>query len=307
MAEGTAHFDRADHLLGRDHIEDNGSSRREPNMAKARKTNEKGASTRVKAGDAFLMPLPDGRFGFCHVFYVPVKGDNPLLRGHIMVETSAWTGTEPPDLNDLRLREVHVNTHHNSGPNVWRVMVRGPAPESFKRLGTIEPNATKQQVIAVWTSWESLAREVFTQWRWDHDREALLREEQAAIEEKKVDEARLAEQERKRLDQLTLPSLLKKRRFARWKGYSPDKGIAGCRTALREAIEALIAMGPKPKKPSVAAVIRRCVEKLNALDEKHDGFIETGEREDLCREINEIVHAAGLRGCDGMADEWREW
>ena len=81
-------------------------------------------------------------------------------------------------MNDPRLREVHVNTHHNSGPNVWRVMVRRPAPESFT---------------------------------------------------------------------------------------------------------------------------------LNALDEKYDGFIETGEREDLCREINEIVHAAGLRGCDGMADEWREW
>jgi len=132
MASGTAHFDRADHSLGRDHIEDDGSSRRDPNMAKARKTNEKGASTRVKAGDAFLMPLPDGRFGFCHVIYLPGKGDGPLLRGQIMVETSAWTGTEPPDLNDPRLREVHVNTHHNSGPNVWRVMVRGPAPESLR-------------------------------------------------------------------------------------------------------------------------------------------------------------------------------
>jgi hypothetical protein len=112
MARGTAHFDRADHSLGRDHIEDKGSLRREPNMAKARKTNEKGASTRVKAGDAFLMPLPVGRFGFCHVFYVPVKGDNPLLRGHIMVETSA---SDLLICTSIRLRGVRLIRKQGEG------------------------------------------------------------------------------------------------------------------------------------------------------------------------------------------------
>ena len=54
-------------------------------------------------------------------------------------------------------------------------------------------------------------------------------------------------------------------------------------------------------------VVRHCIETLIALDEQYDGFIETGEREELCREIDEIVYTCGLRNCDGMADRWRDW
>ena len=179
--------------------------------------------------------------------------------------------------------------------------------ESFKQLGIIEPNARPEQVLAAWTSWENLAREIFTQWRWDHDREALIRDEQAAIEQAKAAQTQAAQRDQERVNASTLESLLKKRRFAFWKGDRPDQAIGACRKAIHDAISALIALGPKPRKRAVTGVIRRCVERLNALDEQYDGFIETGEREALCREIDEMVYVSGLRGCDGMADEWREW
>jgi len=185
-------------------------------------------------------------------------------------------------------------------------MVKGPAPDSFQRLGTIQPNVAGP-VFAVWTSWESLAKEVLTQWRWDHDRDALLLEENEAAERWNAEQAQSAKRRQDELDHLTLESLLKKRRFSVWKGDRPDQAIAACRKAFREAIDALTALGPKPKKRAVATVVRRCIERLNSLDEEFDGFIETGEREELCREIDEIVYAAGLRGCDGMADRWRDW
>jgi len=51
---------------------------------------------------------------------------------------------------------------------------------------------------------------------------------------------------------------------------------------------------------------------LNELDDKIDGLIETGEREDLCELIDQITIAAGLNpenyaDGEGLADEWREW
>jgi hypothetical protein len=277
-------------------------------VAKARKTSGKAQASLPKPGDAFLMPLADGRFGFCHVIDLPARVLGGRATGQIMVETSSWIGEAAPDLNDPRLREVLVQTHHGWGPNAWRVMVRGPAPDSFQRIGTFppQPNAARR-VLAVFTLSESLAKEVLTQWRWDHDREALLIDEQEAAERQKAEQEVAAKRQKDDREYLTLDALRTKRRFSFWKGDRPDQAIAACRKAFREAVDALMTLGPKPKKRAVAAVIRRCVEELNALDERYDGFIETGEREELCREIDEIVYAAGLRRCDGLGDPWREW
>lgn len=274
-------------------------------MAKARKTSAK-RSALPQPGDAFLMPLADGRFGFCHVIDVPERLLGKRNTDGVCVELSAWIGEEAPDLNDPRLRKAFVESHHGSGPNQWRVVVRGPAPDSFQRLGTLKRVSTGR-VLAIFTFWETLAREVLTQWRWDHDREALLREEQEAAVRWKAEQEQAAKRQRDVLDHLTLDELKKKRRFSSWKGDRPDKAIAGCRKAFREATDELTALGPRPKKRDVAAVVRRCVEQLNSLDEQYDGFIETGEREELCREIDELVYVAGLRSSAGMADRWREW
>jgi hypothetical protein len=275
-------------------------------MAKSRKRSGKCSVSIPKVGDAFLIPLADGRFGFCRVLESPARVFGRVRPGSVAVETSAWVGEAAPDLNDPRLCETLVQTHHGWGPNPWRVIVRGAAPESFRWLGTMPPRPS-QPALGVFTLWESLATEVLLQWRWDHDRESLLREEQQAAERSKAELEQAAKREQEAIDALTLESLRDKRRFAGWKAYRPDKAIAACRAALREAIDALIALGPRPTKRAVAAAVRRCVEQLNSLDEQYDGFIETGEREELCREIDKIVHAAGLRNAKGMADRWREW
>lgn len=274
-------------------------------MAKTGRQSRKSDSALPKPGEAFLMPLADGRFGFCHVIGVPERVLGKRNTDKVAIETSAWIGDAVPDLNDPKLRKVLVQTHHGWGPNKWRVMVRGPAPDSFQRLGAIEPS--QEQALAVFTFWETLANEVLTQWRWDHDRKALLLEEAQAVEQWKAKQAESARRKQEVLDHLDLESLRTKRRFSIWKGDRPDKAIASCRKVFREAIDGLIALGPQPKKRAVAPVIRRCVEQLNLLDEQYDGFIETGERDELCGEINEMLYVAGLRGCDGMADRWREW
>jgi len=132
-------------------------------------------------------------------------------------------------------------------------------PETFQRLGAIQPSAAGPG-LAVFTLWKSLGAEVLIQWRWDHDRRALLLEEQEAANRSRAEQAQAAEQRQADLDLLTLESLRKKRRFSNWKGDRPDKAIAACRAACRDAIDALISLGRKPKKRAIATVIRCCIE-----------------------------------------------
>ncbi len=64
-------------------------------------------------------------------------------------------------------------------------------------------------------------------------------------------------------------------------------------------------------------VIRRVVVELNDVDARHDGPFETGEREQLCEYVENILERAGI-DVDALAarhrmtrheitDEWREW
>lgn len=53
--------------------------------------------------------------------------------------------------------------------------------------------------------------------------------------------------------------------------------------------------------------VKKTVLYLNALNEKHDGFIDTLEREELCTFITEKAQQAGLDAEGDITEEWREW
>lgn len=101
--------------------------------------------------------------------------------------------------------------------------------------------------------------------------------------------------------------LRKKKRFADWKGYAPDKVITPCRVIFRDTIDALLALGDDPGEAAVLPILRACIESLNKLDEEYNHFIETTIREELCEEFEEVVHACGLGRHENLADRWREW
>ena len=258
-------------------------------MAGRETKSEKPKATLPRPGDAFLMPLGNGLFAACRVL-----SKSRTSRGSVIVAVSSWVGDETVDVTDPRLREVYVATHHGWGPNTWAcVTVSGPVPDTFRLLGTITPSEGEGLRIGIWTQWNGLARERLLQWRWDNDRDALLKEEEEAREKWQRDQADEAIRRQRYLDSLTLQTLRKKRRFTQWQGDRPSKAIAECRKLFITLIDELIALGPKPKKRAVGAAIRRCVEKLNELDGRYDGFIEAGEREALCAEIDEMSTPLG--------------
>ncbi len=74
----------------------------------------------------------------------------------------------------------------------------------------------------------------------------------------------------------------------------------------------LIIIGEHAPEQEKTVLFKVAVESLNALSEKVDDLIETGEREDLCELIDHISIAAGLNPKDyadgeGIADLWRKW
>jgi hypothetical protein len=69
----------------------------------------------------------------------------------------------------------------------------------------------------------------------------------------------------------------------------------------------LQALGPKPKKAPVRAVLKACVEWFNAKDAEFGGMIETEEREDICAALEELATVARHRSLTREVDEWRQW
>jgi hypothetical protein len=261
-----------------------------------------------KPGDTFLMPLEDGSFGVCRVLRESTAAE--LKRHgcpHVLVAASTWMGTKVPDIGDRRLRKIHRLTHHswkNAANVCW---VSDPVPASFRRLGVIKPTAVEKRWNCMASGGWAFGLQVYQQWRWDHDREAVLRDDNEARELQKRQSEESLKQTEKRLAGLTLEALQKKRRFSAWKGSVPPAALTACRKIFRETIAALIELGPKPKTRPILGILRQCIESLNDLDQKQSLFVTTIEREDLCDEFDEIVHASGLRGYENLADRWRDW
>lgn len=79
---------------------------------------------------------------------------------------------------------------------------------------------------------------------------------------------------------------------------------AACTRALVAALDALVALGPRGRVEDATAVLKRCVERFNRLD---DGFICTVEREELCDVLYDIGELCGLDSSEEWVEEWREW
>ncbi len=255
----------------------------------------------VRAGDAFLAPLEDGRRCVCRVLRVAED------HSRVLVVASPWVGTQPPDLGDPRLREVFSPTHHSWRGDPWISWITVPVPATFTRLGEIPPTeAEAVRDCASWAGgWESFPLQVFLQWRWDHERDKVLAED--AAEERAAKAAR--EEERRAYRPLPTQTLEDRRRrvpFESWTGYVDPPALRGARRIIRETIDALIALGPEASEPARIDAFRHCVERFNRLDEEQQ-FIDTIEREDICELLDELAGLVGLDDYDDCLTGRRNW
>ena len=252
-------------------------------------------------GSTFAVPLGNGLYSACRV----VRHDDTM--GFALVVGSGWVGTAVPGLDEPRLREPLILSHHS-----WK-NVKNPffavdnVPDDSQFIGTIPPLSEDLKLErTVLTSWESVRIQALLQWRWEHDREALVAEEAAKRAHEKEVALEMQRQRQEYLAAVTLGSLREKHRFESWEGAVSGGLIEACRGVFRDTIDDLMQDHGKVRKTSVTTALRGCVQRLNELDAEHR-FIETVEREDLCQEIDEIACACGVPDVQGIADHWREW
>lgn len=250
------------------------------------------------------MPLEDGRFGVCRILQKGREG----RQERVLVVASPWIGSGKPDLSLPVFREVLMLNHHAWQNSLAMLWLWQPLPAEFKQIGFLEPTEAEKQIwCGSGASWEWLATQLLEQWRWDHDREAVIKEDDIkALEQKKrrEDYARLRSEY---LATVTLQDLRVKERFEIWKGSVPAAALYDTRQIFIDTIDNLIALGPEASETIRLDVLKGCIESLNLLDSQNGLFIETDEREDLCDAFDEIVHACKLSHHKNLADKWREW
>lgn len=148
------------------------------------------------------------------------------------------------------------------------------------------------------------------EWRWTNDRAAFVIEADKKNAKNEAERAAKAERYRTRLSKLTWEQLQAETPFERWSPsppFPPQEFTVAARATIRSACEALKALGPKPRRADVRAILKRTVIWFNEADEKAGGVIETEEREDICAVLEEIAHVARQKVLVNEIDEWREW
>lgn len=253
-------------------------------------------------GSVFVAPTGDGRLAAGRVLRRQFEGG----AFGVLIAASRWMGAEVPSLDAAELREPLILTHHGYQGQREVFWAHDVMPADFTIVGRIELSDEDRAVTSnSFGGWQSVPWQALKQWRWDHDRDALLQEEaeQAAAE---ADRRRIAAAARAEyMRNLTLDALAERTWLPSWDAEEPPAGLDESRRLLSRFVEELRSQ-PKLTRPVARKLLKRTVQEFNRLDAARQ-FISTIEREDLYEALEQIACAAGFPQLADEIDAWREW
>lgn len=261
-------------------------------------------------------PLETGRFAAFKVLGLNDK--------HVAVGVLDGIWSSPPTLTEARrastLRERRFA--HTGREAVFGVSAEIWSPSKLmevKLVGFISVSPEEErlaQVIANFGVGSRYAGLRFAnyaaegEWRWTHDNAAFVVEYEKIEARNAAERAAKEQRYRTRLSKLTWEALLAETPFERWSPSPPFPPIEfahAARKRIHDACRELSALGPKPRKADVRAVLKRCVEWFNDADDAAGGVIETEEREDICAVLEEMAYVARQKSLVDEVDNWRTW
>jgi hypothetical protein len=259
-------------------------------------------------GDAFAVPLADGRYSVCRVILDSHSGAAKKWKTPcVLVACSAWISDKIPSAADPGVRPILHPTHHSWEGEPKLAWISVAVLPDFIPIGRIEPTAEETAIdCGTFANWSSMSIQPLLQWRWDNERDSVLREDEKKKAEATDRQTAAADQRKAYLASVRLDDLLNHEFFPRWKDYPSRRAIRESRNAMATTVRGLIDVGGSATKEQRSAILQSCIESFNRLDEELH-FIETVEREDICDEFEVIVHACGLGNHENLADRWREW
>lgn len=211
-------------------------------------------------------------------------GGRPAVYG---VNTAWW---EPADLLD-DLNHVATHTVSHIEQSLAAVVLNGEGGARYAGLGMVNASAEGE-------------------WRWNNDQAAFLDEVERKRAQFDAEQKAKEERYRTRLRKLTWEQLLVETPFARWSPSPPFPSAdftKGAQATIREACLSLQALGPKPRKAEVRAILKQTVEWFNQADASAGGVIETEEREDIFAVLEEMAYVARQKSLVDEIDQWRDW
>jgi hypothetical protein len=273
-------------------------------------------------GAVYAFKLKDGRYGACRVLRkLPIaktelsECTNGKDEGWcVRVAVTPWVGKGRPKLAEPQLTEILNLTHHSwtGWKEVYLITV--PPGRAFEYVGNLPPSdkdrRQKDRALSpdewpknVW------AEQVLMQWQWDHaDRQQLLageRQQQARTEERedRAEARRIA-----KLSKLSLADFRRSRFLPRWSKLASKAAVAETRQSIQDAIDRMITLGRKPQRKALLAEVKRLIRDWNKLQQKHDGFMTTTERDDLCVHLADLFVVAGLAKDDPIVffERWED-
>jgi hypothetical protein len=185
--------------------------------------------------------------------------------------------------------------------------------DDFRFVGNVGVTTADLALMAgshTYGTWLTASHDAEGEWRWKHDRAAykaeVEKEHEALLARLTAEEAR----HKKRLKSLTWDRLLAEEPFQRWNRsppFPPPEFTTLARGRIRSSILELQALGPKPRRPEVRAVLKSCVEWFNEMDERFGHVIETEEREDIHTVLEELAFMARQKKLADEIENWRNW
>lgn len=242
--------------------------------------------------------------------------------GFVVVSVLDGIWSQAPTLEEVQASPVLMQERPypikiaGGRPVVFRTSMKFWKPDTdldecrFMGLKTLSPedekvlHHTRRPPFLTYSSLSFAGQSAEGEWRWANERAAFTQDLEAyRIREDAAAAAKL-ERYKHRLRKLSWGQLQMETPFLRW----PSSDFtAAARMTVRKGCEALEALGPKPRRADVRAVLKDIVHWFNEADEKAGGVILTQEREDICAKLEEIAYVARQKDLVSEIDLWREW
>lgn len=253
-------------------------------------------------GAAFLIPITDSLKTFAWVAGPHVIEGKPHRR--VLLACARWTGSAPPTQRELDAREV-LELFDVKGTSFGPLVLHTHEAVSvaWTRLGNVTRPAVAHGPL--WGGGlDTIQFYVRRMWQAKHAPGSLAAELAAERAAEEDPDARavaqlVAARKKGPLAQLATLDLLPE-----WDGLTTKRRKTTVAKWLRACVVSLGALPPTAKRGDKLAVIRATVERINAWSGCDE--IDTPEREALCTAIDDIGHAAGVRGHD-LAGPDRDW
>jgi hypothetical protein len=203
-----------------------------------------------------------------------------------------WVGGPRPSPEEIANAPVLEVNHHSWAPHPELLNVHHLVPQSWKKVGHRAPDPTLTCSSYGWP--DSITIQIDMQWRWNHERAKVLREDAARnrAEQRKRDRARA--KERARRWRLTLRQLRREPVLPRDVYPFSLPELTAARKVVREALDALLELGQRKAPQERRAILERCAQRLARIDAATGIFRKLGTPF-FRQALDEMAHAAGTR------------